>query len=189
VIENFRYLSEGRYPTIWATGLCKYALTLVFSSNRPLGVRSMMLGGRNGYSAGSRIRKWYRPPSKSVPAGPRRVQCHSCDPSPSIMGIGYVAAIEAMGENTHKNVVLTEARGGCRVSVRMKYRGGVIRQTSSGAAEYSVLGSFASSRASCMMRLTAGGSYEKTRRDKSAKTERRRMISRGQDRSHQHYSC
>jgi hypothetical protein len=55
------------------------------------------------------------------------------------------------------------------VSARMKYRGGVIRQTSSGAAEYSVLGSFASSRASCMMRLTAGGSYEKTRRDKSAK--------------------
>jgi hypothetical protein len=32
-------------------------LTLVFSSNRPFGVRSMMLGGRNGYSAGSRIRK------------------------------------------------------------------------------------------------------------------------------------
>ena len=31
--------------------------TLVFSSNRPLGVRSMILGGRNGYSAGSRIRK------------------------------------------------------------------------------------------------------------------------------------
>jgi hypothetical protein len=36
-------------------GVCK--LTLVFSSNRPLGVRSIMLGGRNGYSAGSRIRK------------------------------------------------------------------------------------------------------------------------------------
>jgi hypothetical protein len=32
-------------------------LTLVFSSNRPLGVRRMMLGGRNGYSAGNRIRK------------------------------------------------------------------------------------------------------------------------------------
>jgi hypothetical protein len=30
-----------------------------------------------------------------------------------------------------------------------------IERTSSGAAEYSVLGSFASSRASCMMRLTA----------------------------------
>ena len=29
--------------------------------------------------------------------------------------------------------------------------------TSNGAAEYSVLGSFASSRASCIMRLTAGG--------------------------------
>jgi len=41
------------------------------------------------------------------------------------------------------------------VSVRVKYRGGTIGQTSSGAAEYSVLGSFASSRASCMMRLTA----------------------------------
>lgn len=54
-----------------------HAFTLVFSSNLPLGVRSMMLGGRNGYSAGSRIRKWYNPPSKSVPAGPRRVQCHS----------------------------------------------------------------------------------------------------------------
>lgn len=58
--------------------LCK--LTLVLSSKRPLGVRSMMLGGRNGYSAGSRMRKWYSPPSKSVPAGPRRVQCHSCSP-------------------------------------------------------------------------------------------------------------
>jgi hypothetical protein len=54
------------------------------------------------------------------------------------------------------------------VRARIKYRGGVIRQTSSGAAEYSVLGSFASSRASCMMRLTAGGSYD-VRRDKSAK--------------------
>ena len=51
--------------------------TFVFNSNRPLGVRSMMLGGRNGYSAGNRIRKWYNPPSKSVPEGPRSVQCHS----------------------------------------------------------------------------------------------------------------
>src|SRR5258707_1263151 len=41
--------------------------------------------------------------------------------------------------------ILDRDRGGDRVA----------RRTSSGAAEYSVLGSFASSRASCMMRLTA----------------------------------
>ena len=41
------------------------------------------------------------------------------------------------------------------MSVSTKYRGGAIERASSGAAEYSVLGSFASSRASCMMRLTA----------------------------------
>ena len=39
--------------------------------------------------------------------------------------------------------------------VSMKDRSGAIERTSSGAAEYSVLGSLASSRASCMMRLTA----------------------------------
>jgi hypothetical protein len=39
------------------TGKSIADFTLVFSSNRPLGVRSMILGGRNGYSAGSRIRK------------------------------------------------------------------------------------------------------------------------------------
>ena len=32
--------------------------TLVLSSKRPLGVRSMRLGGRNGYSAGSSNRQW-----------------------------------------------------------------------------------------------------------------------------------
>jgi hypothetical protein len=50
------------------------------------------------------------------------------------------------------------------VSMSMKDRGGTIERTSSGAAEYSVLGSFASSRASCMMRLTA----DHERRDMSA---------------------
>jgi hypothetical protein len=86
-------------------------LTLVFSSNRPLGVRSMMLGGRNGYSAGSRIRKWYNPPSKSVPAGPRRVQCHSCDPHPSDMSIEYHGSDRSGMENAHKNVVLEQSTG------------------------------------------------------------------------------
>ena len=32
--------------------------TLVFSSKRPFGVRSMILGGRKGYSAGSMTRAW-----------------------------------------------------------------------------------------------------------------------------------
>lgn len=37
----------------------------------------IMLGGFMGYSAGSRIRPWYMPPSKSVSGGPRIVKCHS----------------------------------------------------------------------------------------------------------------
>jgi hypothetical protein len=52
-------------------------LTLVFNSNRPFGVSIMIDGGRNGYSAGNSIRKWYKPPSNSVPGDPRNVQCHS----------------------------------------------------------------------------------------------------------------
>lgn len=51
--------------------------TLVLSSNLPLGVSIMIAGGRKGYSEGSSMRKWYNPPSNSVPAGPRMVQCHS----------------------------------------------------------------------------------------------------------------
>ena len=49
----------------------------VLSSNLPFGVSIKIDGGRNGYSEGRRIRKWYNPPSNSVPVGPRMVQCHS----------------------------------------------------------------------------------------------------------------
>lgn len=51
--------------------------TFVFNSKRPFGVSIMIAGGRKGYSEGSKMRKWYRPPSNSVPGGPRMVQCHS----------------------------------------------------------------------------------------------------------------
>ena len=51
--------------------------TFVFISNLPLGVSIIREGGRNGYSAGRTIRKWYNPPSMSVPGGHRMVQCHS----------------------------------------------------------------------------------------------------------------
>ena len=51
--------------------------TLVLSSNLPFGVSIMIAGGRKGYSEGSSMRKWYSPPSNSVPGGPRIVQCHS----------------------------------------------------------------------------------------------------------------
>lgn len=51
--------------------------TLLFNSKRPLGVRTMREGGRKGYSEGNKIRRWYFPPSNSVPSGPRIVQCHS----------------------------------------------------------------------------------------------------------------
>jgi len=56
------------------------------------------------------------------------------------------------------------------MSVSVKDRDISTERTSSGAAEYSVLGSFASSRASCMMRLTA----DHERCDMSATPERRK---------------
>ena len=40
-------------------------------------VNIMMLGGFMGYSVGSKMRPWYRPPSKSDPSGARIVKCHS----------------------------------------------------------------------------------------------------------------
>ena len=49
----------------------------MLSSNRPLGVSIMIEGGRKGYSEGSNILKWYKPPSNSEPGVPRMVQCHS----------------------------------------------------------------------------------------------------------------
>ncbi len=55
-----------------------FGRTLVLSSNLPFGVSIMTAGGRKGYSEGSSMRKWYSPPSNSVPGGPRMVQCHSC---------------------------------------------------------------------------------------------------------------
>jgi hypothetical protein len=65
------------------------------------------------------------------------------------------------GENTHKDVVLRPRAGAGRegehAHANILDRGGHgVARTSNGAAVYSVLGSFASSRASCMMRLTAG---------------------------------
>ena len=51
--------------------------TFVFVSNRPDGVKKIILGGLNGYSAGRRIRPWYTPPSNSVSSAPRMVKCHS----------------------------------------------------------------------------------------------------------------
>ena len=45
--------------------------------NRPDALSSAIDGGLKGYSAGSVMRPWYRPPSKAVPGGPRMVKCHS----------------------------------------------------------------------------------------------------------------
>jgi hypothetical protein len=68
-------------------------LTFLPSSKRPFGVRSMISGALMGYVGGSSIRRWYSPillasaqtyrltsdipPSYSLPATPRIVQCHS----------------------------------------------------------------------------------------------------------------
>ena len=44
---------------------------------RPEALSSVIEGGLKGYSGGSVIRPWERPPSKAVPGGPRMVKCHS----------------------------------------------------------------------------------------------------------------
>ena len=79
-------------------GQMRFPRTFVLSSNLPFGVSTMMDGGRNGYSAGKTMRKWYSPPSNSVPDGPRNVQCHS-----------YRTLVEVAGEEwtgSYKDIVL-----------------------------------------------------------------------------------
>ena len=53
--EANTYLST-RWSVKWL-GLDKVERTFLFSSNRPLGVSTIMDGGRNGYSEGSKIRQ------------------------------------------------------------------------------------------------------------------------------------
>jgi hypothetical protein len=80
------------------SGQMRFARTFVLSSNLPFGVSTMMDGGRNGYSAGKTMRKWYSPPSNSVPDGPRSVQCHS-----------YTTLVQVTGKewtSSYKDIVL-----------------------------------------------------------------------------------
>ena len=79
-------------------GQMRFHRTFVLSSNLPFGVSTMMDGGRNGYSAGKTMRKWYSPPSNSVPDGPRSVQCHSCRTLVEVTG--------RSGPGSYKDIVL-----------------------------------------------------------------------------------
>ena len=51
------YFQMATTPATYMPATRCIALTLVFSSKRPLGVSIMILGGLNGYSAGNKILK------------------------------------------------------------------------------------------------------------------------------------
>lgn len=59
-VSAVRTLQLGCQCSGWWLDMERHILTLVW--NRPLGVSIMKLGGLKGYSAGSRMRPWYRPP-------------------------------------------------------------------------------------------------------------------------------
>ena len=94
---------------------------------RPFGVRNTMFGGFIGYSAGSRIRPWYTPPSKSVPGGPRSVKCHSnmlsSSGSATYWSDGFVviSRMSALIRLTACDMSSLARRGGCR-DVRKRSR-------------------------------------------------------------------
>jgi hypothetical protein len=70
-VSAVRTLHDGHHSSGWCEEMERQIFMPV--SKRPLGVSMMMDGGLKGYSGGSKIRPWYKPPWKGQTINPRFV--------------------------------------------------------------------------------------------------------------------